>query len=810
MSNQIFEEPFTGKYDGVTPATLLGPGDLSGGLNVRKVSQRGGWKVRKGCILYNPSNALGDPDEINSFHLYKNPKNEDVHFLAQCNLKLLDLTNDPPGVYASEVDLGVTVGTTPGFSDVIGESFFYADGSGRPITWGGDKPLCGGFLVWDNSATAYVDYTRKVTDGRSDTVAALGNAASDVYYVHSHEIAESITLDLVTVNTTDATTCKVYSWVAGAWAERSAGFSDGTLASSKTHAQDGTISWTRNSTDTMRVLGGIMGYWYKVEPQAALTDGVTVASCHVGRDATAMTNKWNGVYEWVAGCRFYDQSATEYVECLGLVSNEAQSQNIDLASATTDDYFYFKTIEPATLIGLGMVTDEQNTADAQVDLIEYWNGNAWTTVGTLTDTTLDGGADSSFSQSGTISWNAAALTPQKRTFEGDQIPGYWHRISWDAALGTACAIYMVVYAPFPEALPTYDGCIEFKGRLFVWGDPEYPNRLRYSALDRPDCLSGSDSGYTEPFGDQKKILCAKRFYNELIVLKEDSVFLLEGYSPETFGTLKIADTVGLASPKTAHVVEVGSPSMHRDELLSIAIWQDVDGIYVLDGRKPRKASLPIDHYFNTEYTSTVIAAASIRNRQAFVDPLTNEYHFLLPAGELVYNYVTDEWYPPWEREIDLVTGISLRGTTNRNHTYGGSSGGFVMLLENDTTDKNTSNADVAISHSIKTRAIGPAEQGSRAPMDFTLRKIWSRLKARSAGSLTTNTFKNMATSGTAQSTPEAMSMINAGYSVATPGLTLSEYRCTCFQVEFALNTVDQEMEIWSMPYEIEIRGEAAL
>lgn len=813
MANQIFEEIFTGKYDGVIPATMLGPGDLSGGGNVRKIGSYGGWKVRKGSVLYNTT-PLQSGASVVSLHNYKNPKNEDVHFIAQCGSALNNLTNDPPGVYASNSEITSSVGTTPGFSDTVGENWFYADGSGVPLSWGGDKPLCGGFLVWDNSATAWIDYTRNVTDARIATYAVLGNGTSDVYYVCSHEIAHSITLDLLTVNATDAVVCKVYSWVAGAWQERSTGYFDGTIvaASGRTHSKDGTISWTKNATDTMSILGGIMGYWYKVEPQAALTDGVTVASAHVGRVISALSNKWNGTYEWVVGCRFYDHSATEFVEGLGLVTNEAESQNVDMTSAQTTDFLYFKTIEPATLVGLGMVTDEQNTAASLVDLIEYWDGAAWTTVGTLTDTTKDGAGDSSLSQSGNIAWNAAALTPQKRTFEGDQIPGYWYRISWAASLGADCAVYMMVYAPFPQVLPFYDGCVEFKGRLFVWGDPEYPNRMRYSALDRPDCFSGSDSGYTDPFGDSKKVLCAKRFYNELIVFKEDSVHLLEGHSPATFGTLKVADTVGLASPKTAHVVEVGSPSMHRDELLSIAIWEDVDGIYVLDGRKPRKASMPIDHYFNTEYSTTVIAAASIRNRQAFVDPLNNTYHFLLPAtkGELVYNYVTDEWYPPWDREIDLVCGLSLRGTDNRNHIYGASAGGLILRLENDTTDKTTGNADKAITHSIKTRAIGAAEKGSLAPVEFNLRKIWARLKARTGyttGTITTETFKDMATSGTAQTTPQAMSMTNAGYGVAVPGITLSEHRCTCFQVEFSLATVDEEMEIWSMPYEMEVQGE---
>lgn len=814
MANQVFEEHFVGKYDGVTPALLLPHGSLSGGANVRKVSPKGGWKVRKGCLLNNTT-AVDSTNGVKSLHQYTNPLSDDYHFIAQCNSLLYDATNDPPAAGTTfGASLGVTVGTTPGFSCLVKEDFFYADGSGRPVVYGGSTPLAIGFVVWDNSATAYVDYTRNVTDGRTTTLAVLGNAANDVYYVCSSEIASAIALVFTTLNTSTATTSKVYSWVAGDWNERSTGFDDGTLdtaTSTKTHGKNGSLSWTVNSTDTMSVINGIMGYWYKVVPQAALTDGVTVQSCTVVRAAASMSNKWNGTYEWVTGCRYYDHSATEYVEGLGLISNESESQNIDIASAQTTDYVYFKTPEPATLVGIGMVTDEQNTSASLVDLIEYWNGNAWTTCGTLTDTTKDGAADSSLSQSGTISWNAAAITPHRRTFQGDQIPGYWYRISWAAALGAACAIYMLVYAPFPEVLPSYDGCVEFKGRLLTWGDPEFPNRLRYSAYGFPSCFSGSDSGWTDEFGGMDKILCAIPFYNELIVFKKESVWLLEGYSPQTFGTLRVANTVGLASPKSACVVEVGSPSMHQDEPLSIAIWQDVDGIYVLDGRKPRKASMPVDHYFNTEYSSTVIAAASIANRQAGVDPLNNEYHFLLPAGELVYNYATDEWYPPWDREIDLDTWISLKGTDGRYYTYGGSSDGFVCRLENDTADKTTANVDKIITHSIKTRGISVAtatvaERAPSIPLEFTLRKLWANLKARSSGSIVTKTFQDLASTGTTQDVPEAMSMVNTGYAMAVPGVDLSEYRCKCFQVEFSLAVADTEMEIWSMPYELEVVG----
>ena len=803
MANKIFKEAFTGKYDGVTPATLLAKGDIAGGKNMRKVSKGGGWKVRKGCTLHNTTVAES-ASAIKSLHYYKNPRYSDYHIIGQINAKLLDFDTDPPTAGTTlGTTMGVAVGTTPGFSCMVEDEFIYTDPTSGLLSYGGLTPAPLGFFVYDISNLAYVDYTRNVTDGRSDTKAVVLGAATDVAYIITHERASAINLVLGTAKNSNAVTPLIKAWRSGAWSANLL-TDDGTdNPAGTTLAQSGTITWTASALDTMRTIGNVMGYVYQLSWSGALSGSVDVVSCTVTRAMSSITNKWNGIYEWMAGVRFYELAATEYKESLGEVSNESTSQYLDISAGATGDYLYFKGVEPLTGVGLGIPVNYGNTVAAVVDLIEYWDGSAWTTVGTLTDTTRDSGGTKGFNQTGSIFWNGTALSPQRRTFEGDNIPGYWYRMSWDVALSANTRIYMMVGATFPETLPKYDGCIEFKNRLLVWGDPEYPNRLRFSATKRFDCFSGSDSGYTDAFGDMGKILCCVSFYNELLVFKESSVWLLEGFSPVTFGILKVSSTVGIASPKSAHMVEIGYPSMHSDEPLSIAIWQAVDGVYVLDGRKPRKVSLPIDHFFNVE-SSDCIAAASIANRQAFIDPSNNEYHLVLPATELVYNYATDEWYPAWTRAIVIDTGLNLKGADDRSYTYGASSTGWVMRLEIDTTDKSIANADVAIDHSIKTRAFAPEEAG--VSLLFTLRRIWAVMKARTVGTIVTKLFKNIATTGTTISTPSAMSMVASGEGLATEALDLGTQACSCFQIEFSLNVVDQELELWSMLYELEARG----
>lgn len=806
MPNKIFRELFSGKYDSMIPANLLPAGWISDGLNVRKISAAGGWKARKGCSLHNTT-VLQSGAAVKSLHWYENPKNEDEHFIAQCNSKLLISPQDPPTAAAGSAwtDLGVTVGTTPGFSCVVDEWWFFADGSGPPTAWGGNAPLPKGFIVFDDSASAEMDYTRVVRDGRDGTEATVLEAADDSFVIVSPVRLDGVTFDLGSSVNSNSVTLTVKAMRSGTWTAVS-NASDGTASGGATLAQDGSVTWDGSTSDTLHTVANIQGFAYQFTWSGALSGSVTVKSVTLNApDAADLVNQWDGAFKYPAGVRFYDQSAGEYVELLGKLTNESTSQYLDISEATTSDFLYIKTVEPVTGFGFGVVDSYENTGNGNVDLIEYWDGDDWADISTLTDTTKESSAGTaSFAQSGQIWFDGASYTPVRRKLEGDNYAGYWYRISWDDAIGSDVRIYVAVYATLPESLPSYDGCVSFKGRMMLWGDPEFPNKLRFSSKASPFCFSGTDSGYTEPFGDAKPILAALNFYNELIVFKKDSIWLLEGEDRQTFGTLKIADTIGLASPKSAIVVETGYPTAHRDEPLSVALWQEVDGIYILDGRKPRKISEPVDRYFNPEY-SECIGATSIRSLQAFADPNNNEYHLLIPASvELVYNYVTDEWYPPWERKIVVTTGLGFRGGDDRKHTYGGSAAGWIMRLENDTADKTTGNVDEPIEHSVKTRALSVEELG--LGQEFTARRIWITLKAQSAGSITTKYFKDLASSGTTMATPAAISMVNTGYSVVTKHLTESVEQCSCIAYEFSLDTVDQEMELHQLMYELDGRG----
>ena len=83
-------------------------------------------KARKGCTIHNTTAIATKP--VLSLHKYKHPRNTDYHFLAQCNSKLYDATNDPPAsgaAFGTDITNSKTIDASiPGFSDIVGENGF--------------------------------------------------------------------------------------------------------------------------------------------------------------------------------------------------------------------------------------------------------------------------------------------------------------------------------------------------------------------------------------------------------------------------------------------------------------------------------------------------------------------------------------------------------------------------------------------------------------------------------------------------------------------------------------------------------------
>lgn len=798
MPLKLNREPLSGHYDGVTNPLLLPEGSISDGQNVRHAGPNGGWKGRRGCTVYNSGEGAGSAPAMKSFFDYEHPVNGDYHFVVNSTANLYDCNVGPPpgsvhNDLSSETDLGIDTGSARGFGCTVKDHFFFASSTTPPVTYGGLTPFCSGFLVYRTADGSYTDCTVLVADSSDSTYATLGSASGDYYLVGMHEPGHGISLTFGTPNT-KTVTVSVSAWRSGAWAAVS-GLSDGT-STTETHDTDGSLTWTASASDEMSVLGGIMAYWYRVSFSAAV-DAVTIKSCKVAWSAHTLTNKWDGVYRHVSGFLYYDTS--DYRDSLGVISNAALSQCVTLSSATTAAALYVKTQEPACGFAFGIVPTKNNTADAQINSVKTWTGNEFTSM-TFRDETLDGDANSSFSTSGTV-WltRPSAVSPQKRVFQGDSVPGYWYEIKWDATLLATTAIYLSLYAEQPEALGYYDGCVEFNGALVLWGDKRYPNRLRVSKPGKPDSFNAGIASFSGVIGDSTVVKNAIVLNRHLIVWKGRGVWAVaRDYSIE-----QIAGTVGLAGEHTACVSEIGLEGFKRDELVHVAIWQDIDGVYMMDGKTIKKISSAISNYFDEEF-STEYLSTNLLDRVAYIDQIHNEYHLLLPTKELVYDIDKQTWIPPFVRNQYLSYAKTVVMSDGRKATYGigtPAAQQVIYRLEVDTTDKNASGQDVAITQDITTRAF--TAENYHVSYDFGLGHIWQELDAAASGNVAVTLYPNQKTSGVSLGNA---SLVNSGYDLALPSVCANGYRAASFQFKFSVSTADLVLKIYGLAYSAQIHG----
>lgn len=814
MTVSIKKEGFVGKYLPFEPPINLPEGSLVEGKNLLRKSIYGGWTPRKGYTLVNTT----PDDPIESIHQYKNPFYEDWHCFVQISSALFSLSrvgeelildDDEPLLLSSDEKLFVSqagepltqkanfgsslisVGTEPGFSCVVGEDWIYCDGENRPIIFGGDTPRCDGFIVYDGNSGVYIDYTSEVTDLDPDTYAIISAHADTVYYVGMKERGTEIHLILETGNTNNIT-ATVKAFRSGSWTDTSA--SDGTVGT-YTHDTDGALTWSGSSNDSMTQIANKQLYWYEVSFSGAPT-ATTVKSCKTVREISLMTNKWDSEFHYVDGAVYFD--GTTYTDCHGKVTDDSQSTYMDVSSMGTSGYIYFKTTEPLLGIGFKMVGGSVNTANAQFDLLESMTSVGWATVGAFTDGTLDTVADTSLNQDGTV-WVTNEHEAQQMVLISGDSPGYWYRISADAALSATTYIAEMVYAAWPKALHPFSGCVEYDGKLVLWGEKHYGNRLLVSPYNRPDQFAFHSDRYTIPFGGSDPVLNCIPIGDYLMVFKRKGIYLTDrNYSSLT----TLSTETGLASPHTAVLISSGDRTVKEDETKNIIMWQDRDGVYkATEDLQITKVSSQIRNYFLPD-KSEYIGDDYITSLSAYYHSPTDTYRLVLPEQTLAYSIGTSEWLPLWEYELTPLCGLYCLGPDDQATTLIGTSEGLLVEAEKVTSDRDESNTQVAIEHYGITRPIYLTGDNLVAG-EGAIRKIWTECKADSG---TWNLWKyiNWATTPTVVETPAEPSLSNSGYNIVVQRFDLGDEAAKCFQLKFHSNTIDQILEFYSFNYQVDL------
>lgn len=173
-------------------------------------------------------------------------------------------------------------------------------------------------------------------------------------------------------------------------------------------------------------------------------------------------------------------------------------------------------------------------------------------------------------------------------------------------------------------------------KVFLWGNPDYPNRIYRSGTSAEPPLASNPLYFPENYyqdigSSAEKIMnCAKQ-YDTLVVDKESSIWSM-GYdynNGEPIFTVKpINDSVGLFSPDTLQVINNNPTGLTRNGVYMLT------GGSVRDERNVQHISAPVD--------KLLLAEANLD--QAVAIDYDKKYIISVNSNAYVYDYAKDAWY----------------------------------------------------------------------------------------------------------------------------------------------------------------------
>ena len=646
-------------------------------------------------------------------------------------------------------------------------------------------------------------------------------------------------LDSGTVNS-NASEATIEYWNGAAWTTVSlTTANDTTIVSNATLGQSGSMTWTYigEGTEQPRKINGQTLFWYRLQVSATLTS-VEFEKITGVKDWRALQDLTDGQDIYPSGFLWFDDGDDQYTDLLDRVLVDSRgtyasftdtAANTDIAAA---DVIYVGFPQRVIGIRFWIVDGYGNTGNASSITPSYWNGTGWTAYASdeFNDGTLDPAAGTKgFSQTGELRMENVGGTnfPSTLPASGIKLPMYWYKIDVSALMyndvNDEMRIWKVRGIPAPKRqaeIVNYNWIAEFKQRLFLFGPEGAPNLADFSAYQNPFGLSGDDTSSTWPriaFGDGDDVVCAVKFFNEMLVFKRREVWMMEGDSPDTFGTLLLDDTIGCVAPHTAKLCRTWvTYSDGRRDFRHAVIFMSHDGIWACDGVKLWKISDDTDNYYNQKFSTTVIKAGYRDQSTAFFDPLENEYHVFLWSGstptllEFVYNTEVERWAGPFVRSQTIVCGESIIDSNDDRQSYGGGDDGRLYRLEYGASDVDDSGNAVAINNWVEL-----GDQWTGLLTKYAHRGIFLFGKTQSSGSITVE-FKGDGAS--AADTLGTISMVRSGYSTFIGRVNIGgtdadgaamENKFHSARLKFSTNTAGVQQELFGFLLKKQDVSEAA-
>jgi hypothetical protein len=468
--------------------------------------------------------------------------------------------------------------------------------------------------------------------------------------------------------------------------------------------QDGDITWTAASDEEMRLIEGQPGYAYQLSWDGALDGEVEITGMSVHSPMAAVKDIWDGQPRPPSGCYVYD--GTDHTDAWAYVNNTVQAQYADLSGATTSYKFYVGFSERVTTIMVHPAADGKNTGNVSITAIKYHNASGtWTTVGSVTDTSETGNA--TLSQKGEWSWvDPGSANEYPTKVGGDLIAMYWYEVTFDATLSDPTYVYYIQGVPAQETLDYSYGVMAYKTRAWQIAPLNDETAFRYSSGNLPNTWNGADSGYIY-FGE-RPMKAAAAFYNEAVCFADSEIWMLQGNSPTNFGKLRLSDEVGIAAPSS--LVSIESGTVVGDSIKVVLAWFFYDGIWLFDGVRIWKVSSPdVETFFDPDHTD-YINPAKIGETQGVYDHETQCVVWTVYSGSGTATTPTKcivMHFPTLHFGVyDYGDDIGALCAVLNNRYYlvaGGHASGRFFQLNSGTTDRDSSNSEVAVDAYIITR-----------------------------------------------------------------------------------------------------------
>ena len=671
---------------------------------------------------------------LNSMYQFINPYGES-HLLAQAvDSGGASLLLDKTAAIGTQGDFSTLFTETAGagagvFSEAPDGAFCYSNGKDQLI-WGGKEARCAGFQVADTDgvasqpATLY-DFLENVAIIPNTAVPNISPALIKQRYVHvaSTRQLAGVKFYVGTANTRSVVPAVKY-WNGSAWTAVSS-MVDGTTVGGNTLAQTGEISFASTvGLAQVKYFNNTVLYWYLFDFNGV--DATTaVFKCTVDAPIQPITDIWDGFPVGIAsfqswnGTRYNDHATQVFQQdyVAGATTTFYNLKSFLASNGTTGSWLAIGFAQRMTGLRFHLApstdgTNVQGNTNASTMTVEYWNGTAWASVGTLIDDTLDQKSGTkTLNRSGEVVWfpPSASLEFENAVTTKDRF--YYYRVRFSSALAaTNISVDWVEGIPYPDPIDTYRVPVMFQGRLTLLNDVDnQPNILLMSAQNTNNAFNGVDS--TELyFGGTGAIVAVKPFFSRfsnsffenLIVCKADSVFVLEGIAindpgGNSYAVNKVSTLYGCTAPATMVSCDVGLGSSSGGASRQALLWQSASSIILWDGSTLLPVSDDIKDVFD-QANSYAIEPTMIGKSSAFFDEANTEFHWLWASKghttylnmESVFDLVRKKWYT-----IDrgtgnyLQSGCSAMDVNGNRFSYGGTYQGYCEWLENGVTFDGT-------------------------------------------------------------------------------------------------------------------------